>query len=110
MHVRAATPTDFSATASISVACFWEDELFNFTNPYKAQYPEHFRALFLRRQHMRYWTPGFVFQVAVTDEGDEGHEEGGEIAGYAVWSRVGKSEEAMKWHKQSIQSCPSVQA
>ena len=105
MHMRPFEPADSSATASISVDCFWKDELYDFTNPYKAQYPDHFRALFVRRVRMRYWTPGFVLYVAVTDEGDEGHEEGGLVVGYVVWYRLGKSKEALKWHEQSIQSC-----
>ena len=105
MHIRPVEPIDFSAIASIAVDCFWKDELYDFTNPYKEQYPEHFRAHFNRRHHIRYWTPGFVTYVAVTDEGDEGHEKGGAVIGYAVWCRLGKSNEALKWHKDSIQAC-----
>ena len=111
MHIRPAHTIDFSAIASISVDCFWDDELYNYTNPYKVQYPDHFRAYFVRRFNGRYWTPGFLFYVAVTDEGDEGHEEGGDeegkIVGYAVWYRIGTSEQALMWQrqKQGIQSC-----
>lgn len=105
MHIRRAQPTDFPTTASISVDCFWEDELYDFTNPYKVQYPDHFRSLFLRRHHQRFWTPGFVFYVAVTDEGDDGHEGDGTVVGYAVWCRRGTSEQALKWQTQSVQSC-----
>ena len=106
MHIRPLEPEDISTTASITASCFWDDELYNFSNPYKTQYPDDFRANFVRRIRLRHWSPGFVLYVAVTDDGDEGHVEGGRVAGYAVWYRIGKSMEAMKWHKQSLQSCP----
>ncbi|CAD6591906.1 MAG: hypothetical protein ASARMPREDX12_005488 [Alectoria sarmentosa] len=74
MHIRPATPSDISSTASISTLCFWNDELYVYTNPWRERYPDHFRALFLRRHKLRLVTPGYVFLVAVTDEGDRGHE------------------------------------
>lgn len=105
MHIRPFQPEDISAAASIAVSCFSDDELYNFTNPHKAQYPDDFRAHFVRRLRLRYWTPGYVFYVAVTDDGDQGHEEGGRVAGFAVWQRTGNSAEAMRWQQQSIRSC-----
>ena len=102
MHTRPATPTDFSAIADISVSCFWIDELYNFIHPYKAQYPHDFRYFFLRRFHLRYRTPGYVYQVAVTDEGDEGHEGKERVVGFSCWSRHGRSETARLWQRDSV--------
>lgn len=90
MHTRPAIPADFSAIADISVVAFANDELYYYTNPSKDLYPEDFRYLFIRRTHLRYWTPGFVFHVAVTDEGDEGHDPGGKTVGFSCWMRVGE--------------------
>ncbi|MCJ1454170.1 hypothetical protein MMC28_004521 [Mycoblastus sanguinarius] len=101
MHTRPATPADFSATASLSVDCFWDDELFAYTNPWRRQYPDHFRDSSLRRHRLRYWSPGFIFHVAVTDDGDEGHKEGGTVVGYAIWQRRGTSDAAKIWLKDS---------
>ncbi|KAL9131693.1 MAG: hypothetical protein Q9217_000434 [Psora testacea] len=102
MHTRPARPSDFSSIADISVICFWNDELYNFTNPYKASYPSDFRYYFLRRCHLRYWTPGYVYQVAVTDEGDEGYAGKEKVVGFACWFRHGEGEEAKRWYRDSV--------
>jgi len=105
MYIRPATPADFSATASISTAAFWNDELYEYTNPWREQYPDHFRDFFLRRHRLRYWSPGFVFQVVVTDAGDKGHTPGGTIVGYSIWQRKGTSEEAKRWRRCTWRAC-----
>lgn len=105
MYLRPATLADFSATASMSVDAFWNDELYVYTNPWRAQYPDHFRDLFLRRHRLRHWSPGFVFQVVETDEGDKGHRPGGTIVGYAVWERRGTSDAAKAWRKDTWRGC-----
>ncbi|KAL9628505.1 MAG: hypothetical protein Q9164_007247 [Protoblastenia rupestris] len=104
MHVRPARPSHFSSIADLSVSCFWDDELYDFTSPHKKQYPDDFCYFFLRRTHLRYWTPGFVYQVALTDEGDEGHEGDGRVVGYACWFRQGNGQNARQWHNDSVAS------
>lgn len=101
MHIRLATPNDLSSMASISVSCFWTDELYQYTNPWRDQYPNHFQDLFFRRFRLRYITPGWVFHVAVTDEGNPGHEDKGKVVGYSAWERRGTSEAAKKWQKDT---------
>lgn len=105
MHIRPATPSDFSSTASLSVPCLWNDELYEYTNPYRENYPDQFRSLFLRRHKLRFVTPGFVFHVAITDDGDDGHEGEGRVVGYAVWERKGDSDAAMKWRGDTWWNC-----
>ena len=105
MHIRPATPSDFSSTASISVPCFWNDELYDYTNPWRERYPDHFRASFLRRHKLRFVTPGYVFHVAVTDAGDQGHEGEGVVVGFAVWERRGTSEAARGWRRDGYWNC-----
>lgn len=107
MHIRPAISSDFPATASISVLCFWNDELYQYINPWREQYPDNFRSLFLRRDKLHSVTPGNVFHVAVTDEGDEGHEGDGKVVGYAAWERKGKSEAALKWRRDTHWDCMS---
>ena len=105
MHIRPVTPEDFSSTASISVDAFWNDELYDYTNRWRAQYPDHFRDSFLRRHRLNYWSPSTTFHVAVTDHGDEGHVPGGKVVGYSVWERRGSSVEAQRWRKQTLRGC-----
>lgn len=101
MHIRPVKPEDLSSTASISVDAFWNDELYAYTNVWREQFPIDFRNLFLRWHQLRYWSPGYVFHVAVTDEGDHGHEEGGKVVGYAIWERRGTSDVARGWQKDT---------
>lgn len=102
MHIRPATPSDFPSAASISVLCFWNDELYDYTNPWREQHPDHFRSLFLRRHKVRFVTPGYLFHVAVTDEGDQNHEGEGTVVAFAVWERRGTSKVAMVWRKDTF--------
>jgi hypothetical protein len=110
MHLRPAEPSDFSATASMCVDAFWDDELYKYTNVWREQYPEHFRDHFLRRHRLRYWSAGHVFHVAVTDEGDIGQfpGEGEKVVGYAIWQRRGTSQTAKRWQKQTPWACMQV--
>lgn len=101
MHIRPATLSDFSSTASMSVDAFWNDELYEYTNPWRSQYPDHFRDLFLRRHRLRYWSPGCVFYVAVTDLGHDVYP-AGRVVGYAIWERRGTSDAAKRWQKQTF--------
>ena len=95
------TPADFSTTADISLYCYWQDELYDFTNAQKKRYPSHFRDSFLRRHRLNHNSPRFAFCVAVTDEGESGHTEGGRVIGYAIWYRYGTSEQAQRRHKDT---------
>lgn len=105
MHIRLAEPTDFSAAASMSVDCFWNDELYVYTNRWREQFPDHFRDFFLRRHRLQYWSPAYIFFVAVTDPGDHGHRLGGRVVGYTVWQRKGTSEEAKRWQTGTYWGC-----
>ena len=109
MHIRLATPSDFSSTASMSVDSFWNDELYVYANPRREQYPDDFRDAFLRRHRLRYWLPDYIFQVAVTDPGDDDNDPGGRVVGHAIWIRNGSSEEARKWHTHSYWGCKGLQ-
>lgn len=108
MHLRSVTPEDFFYTASMSVDAFWNDELYVYTNARRGQYRNHFRDSFVRKHRMRYWTPGSVFQVAVTDEGDDGHTKGGKVVGFATWERRGTSDVAKSWQKDTCWGCKPV--
>ena len=54
---------------------------------------------------MRYYSPDLVVHVVVTDEGDDGHIDGGRIVGYSVWERKGSSQAAKSWRKKSLWNC-----
>ena len=104
MHIRPATLADCSTTATLSVRGFENDELFEWMNPHRAKYPEHFRYYFLNRQHMRYWSPDQVFYVAVTDEQDHDWCGVSQVVGYAIWQRQGDTEAARAWRKSSMRA------
>ena len=104
MHLRLATLADCSATASLSVPSFHNDELFAWINPRREEYPDHFRYYFLRRHQMRYWSSEQVFYVAVTDEQDKDWSGDSQVIGYAIWQRRGDSETAKSWRKPSLRS------
>ena len=67
--------------------------------PRRIEYPSHFRAYFLRRYQMRFWSPEFVFHVAETDKGDSAWSGTAQIVGYATWSRRGESDVALAWRR-----------
>lgn len=102
MHIRLATLADCSETASISVTSFHDDELFDWMNPRRVEFPDDFRYFFLRRHQMRFWSPDHVFYVAMTDEQDNDWSGKSQIVGYAVWERRGDTEAAKSWKKTSL--------
>ncbi|KAL8760503.1 MAG: hypothetical protein Q9184_003323 [Pyrenodesmia sp. 2 TL-2023] len=126
MHIRRAVASDSPTTATFSVPAFLNDELYRFSSPFAAEYPEDFRNFFLQRQRRRHVSPGQIYWVAVLDQIDEAkasgigqenaapenrshkeHQEGDKVVGYALWSRYGDSEEAKRWQKQTWAECRS---
>ncbi|KAL8647044.1 MAG: hypothetical protein Q9210_005790 [Variospora velana] len=119
MRIRRATPGDLSITSTFSVPSFIHDELYQFTNPFAARYPEDFRQYYLRTHRQRNVLPGYVFWVATLDPADLPEERGVEnmeaqvddarmkhdhdekVVGYATWRRYGESEEAKRWQLQT---------
>lgn len=95
MHIRLARADDIPATATLSVPAFTDDELYQPMYPRRIEYPSHFRASFLNRYQMRFWSPDFIFYVAETDESDRAWSGTEQIVGYAIWSREGQSDVAL---------------
>ncbi len=104
MHIRLATLDDCSTTASFSVFGFDNDELFEWSNPRRREYPDHFRYFFLRRHQTRHWSPEHIFYVAATDKQDEDWSGASQVVGYAVWQRRGESNVANTWWAQDPRS------
>ena len=131
IHVRPAQLSDFPQTADIALAGFSQDELFDFTNPYKDKYPQDFRDWHFRQHRLRYWLPGFVVQVAVLEDTDtedheaqtvggvgekesgssgnrDGERAGEKVVGFAIWYRFGESEVVKKrWRWKGWRACMS---
>ncbi|KAI4262073.1 MAG: hypothetical protein L6R42_002742 [Xanthoria sp. 1 TBL-2021] len=118
MRIRRAVASDFPTAASISVAAFAQDELYQYRYPYAGQQQSSFRDFFLRRLKLRNVLPGYIIWVAVTKEsqylkdgapdqalgsetGRTSEDPGETIIGYAVWCRHGRSAEAGSWQTQS---------
>ena len=105
MHIRPATQGDISQMADISVPAFMDDELYTWIAPGRRKYSEAFRDAFIRKHRKRLLTPGYVVHVAVTDNGDDDWHGKEQIAGYAFWESLGKSDAAVKWRKDSWSTC-----
>ncbi|KAI4176996.1 MAG: hypothetical protein LQ348_005904 [Seirophora lacunosa] len=123
MRIRRATPGDLSTTATFSVPAFIHDELYRFSYPFAARYPEDFRQYYLRKHKQRNAQAGYVFWVAILDPADEAEEHapkqkaaqvddaplksvGDEkVVGYAIWHRYGQSEQAKSWQSQTWAEC-----
>ena len=108
MHVRPAVSSDLSATSTLSVSGCWDDELVEWLNPYRAQYPENFRDSFLQKHRMRYWSADYHFYVAETDQEDKDWSGEPQVTGYAIWQRRGNNEAAKAWQKWSWRAGESL--
>ena len=123
MRIRRATSWDLSTTATFSVPAFIRDELYQFTNPFAARYPDDFRRYYLRKHRQRNVLAGYVFWVATLDSASVPeerevehmgaqvhdarmkHDSDEKVVGYAIWRRYGKSEEAKRWQSQTWAEC-----
>jgi ribosomal protein S18 acetylase RimI-like enzyme len=87
---------DLPRTATISAEAFKNDGFFNYICPGLHEYPDDFRAFFLRSQRKRMSQKGFVIYVAETEDSDP---EGQKVVGAAFWERFGKSKAAKSWQR-----------
>ncbi|KAL1959450.1 hypothetical protein VTO42DRAFT_1895 [Malbranchea cinnamomea] len=97
MHIRRAQASDLPACADIVAAALCDEELIAYLCPRRREYWDEYRDSALRRIKRRFYSPGWVLWVAVTDEKDG--EEEGKVVGYAAWHRIGEGEEASRWKK-----------
>ena len=102
MHIRLICPRDFSATASVAVSSFSDEETLSWVHCYKDQYPEAFHQFFLRKLRSRFWAVGCYIYVAVLDKGDRDYQYEEQAVGYAVWERQGESDMARRWRQPSL--------
>ncbi|KAI4101048.1 MAG: hypothetical protein LQ339_005276 [Xanthoria mediterranea] len=68
MRIRRAVTSDFHKAASISVAAFAKDEIYQHRYPYSGEQQASFRGFFLRGLKLRNVLPGYITWVAVTTE------------------------------------------
>lgn len=114
ISTRPALSSDLPVIADIAALCFGKnDELYDYTNPWKLLYPLDFRDSLLLRLKMRFHAPGFFLNVAVWEEDDpaKGEEKGnpsqGVVVGYGLWERVGNDAAAQEYRNKGIRSCAS---
>lgn len=100
MHIRRMQLSDLPRTATIAAESFKNDKFFNYICPRLHEYPEDFRAFFLRSQRQRMSQVGLVCYVAETDDSDP--EEEKKVVGIAFWERVGDSKTARTWKKPNL--------
>lgn len=99
--LRPVEPHDFSAIATLSTAAMMEDDLIDYTCPYRHKYPESLRQYFLRSVKEDYYSVdehGLV--VEVPDNEDASRAPRMKLVGYAVWRRDGDGEKAHVWRKR----------
>ncbi|EGC44078.1 conserved hypothetical protein [Histoplasma capsulatum var. duboisii H88] len=71
MHIRPLEAADIPEVASILADALLDDELWAWLAPNRLKYYSEYRAGFLMRTKVRFSTPGWVLNVAVTDPEDE---------------------------------------
>jgi hypothetical protein len=89
MHTRPITPADLSDLSVIAVDAMIEDELYEWKNPYRKQYPEDFRQHFVRRLKAKYYDPQAYCYLAETDESDKDWTGKSVSTGYGIFTREG---------------------
>ena len=111
ISLRLATPHDIPSIASISASTLADDNLFAYLHPGRLSYPTSFRNQFLRRTKLRFYTPGFVYVVAVSttyleekvkEDGEYEDKREGEVLGFACFSRQGTSPSTRNWRRDSL--------
>ncbi|KAK2751089.1 hypothetical protein FQN57_000164 [Myotisia sp. PD_48] len=93
--IRRIKPADFPATALVSARSMMDEDAYQITAPKREEHFDHFLNGFYRRLVARYWQPGSVVCVAVT-ESDEGEK----IIGHAAWQRIGNTPTAKAWKRE----------
>lgn len=87
MSVRAATETDFPSIISVLTAAYWDEEgIGQYFHPHRNEFPGDVKEFWRRmlRQDWYDWQTELV--VAESEDG--------EIVGFAIWVRMGKSAES----------------
>jgi hypothetical protein len=93
--IKRATHADASSIATLIKAVFSESAVERYLRPGKDQYPEDVHREALNRTKSRLNTPGIYPFVAFDDET-------GDVVGFSMWKRIGDSEDAKEWRKDSL--------
>lgn len=103
MHLRPYCPDDISSLAEIEGTCNLEDPLALYIFKDIEKKWTSYKSASARFLRNRILQPGTVCWVAETDKGDIGtgdqgkSGEGGEVVGWATWTRNGSSAVAKNW-------------
>lgn len=105
MHLRPYNALDVSATADVKAVASQNDPLFRYVFRDISRCWASYRANFVRLIHTRAITPGSVIWVVESDAGDAEptddslQTDGGDVLGWAAWSRRGHSPVARNWQR-----------
>jgi hypothetical protein len=93
--IRGATQADVPGIATTVKEIFKDTAVENYLRPWKDEYPRDYRRETINRTKTRLRTPGIHPFVAV-------EEKSGEIVGFAMWRRLGNSDQAKGWQKDTL--------
>lgn len=106
--MRRMLPADIPALADIATEAFWNDEVFAWIFPDRAQFPDDFKRNWVGIFRFHLYKPGWHCFVSETEEGDPMWSGRSDLTGFAMWERRGYSSVAKSWQQDSISNCMSL--
>jgi N-acetylglutamate synthase-like GNAT family acetyltransferase len=98
--IRQAFQSDVPSIVSVIDPAFADTAFEKYLKPYSEQYPEDRRRELIVRTKQQIRTPGYHAFVAVKGEGSPT----AEVVGFALWLRVGNSERAREWQRDTLEN------
>lgn len=108
MRMRRMLPADIPALADLASEAFWNDEVFAWIFPDRAQFPDDFKRNWVGMFRSHLYKPGWHCFVSETEEGDPTWSGRSDLTGFAMWERRGYSSVAKSWQQDSISNCMSL--
>ncbi|MCJ1344883.1 hypothetical protein MMC31_003088 [Peltigera leucophlebia] len=108
MRMRRMLPADFLVLGDIATEAFWNDEVFAWIFPHRAQFPEDFKNTWVDMFRFHLHKPGWHCFVSETEEVDPIWSGRSELAGFAMWERQGHSNAAKFWQQDNFSNCTSL--
>lgn len=106
--MRRMIPADFPVLGNIAAEAFWNDEVFAWLFPHRAQFPEDFKNTWVNVFRFHLHKPGWHCFVSETEEIDSMWSGRSDLTGFTMWERQGQSNAAKSWQQDNFSNCMSV--
>lgn len=108
MRMRRMLPADIPALADIATDAFWNDEVFAWIFPDRAQFPDDFKRYWVGLFRFHLYKPGWHCFVSETEGVDPMWSGQSDLTGFAMWERRGYSSVAKSWQQDTLSNCTSL--